>query len=643
MNETELVIEMQERLMNLTPESYGETLKFICDSVDRNHPDRAFMVETNVMGAVEYRPKSISELARLSKDFAIFLAGSNEIEKIQQVHKIFFVNPVVYFNSAFALFSRNCVENGLISAEYFVHLMREFRTEHSESVYEYLTFFSWFCPEIEKYDPELYGEILQFFKKKGQMPNLLSSLKFVIDNFDDLRADDWKRHKEVVKSLVGTEPIAQALLHDNVEQLKELMAKPGFDINMRMKPNVFCFTKFLQRYPTLVQFCGFLGSEKCFQLLLDAGADVELCNYANRTVVHFLVAGGNRNIIEASMKAECDFTGALQIAALYHRNDIFEWLYEHLKVPLDATDDSLGAVIHQAAKSNNLKIVKFCIDNGIDPNTRNAEKCTALHLASECGSIDIVEYLLSLPTIEVNARDVIRRTPLHYACDNGNYSTVVRLLKHKDVDVNAKNKEIRSPLMCAVIVGRRDTVELLLDDPNIDARTIDGNGMTPLHWAARNNRPETLTLLIEKLGIDINSRADDGKTALHWAAVNGFIEIIRILLAHPSIDVNAKADEGTAPIHAALQGGHVRAIQELIECPKTDVNAQNTQGLTALHMAAASGDSEIVALLMSCKRVNPKLKNKAGATPMEVAKQFNHMKVFDIMNTFSGDKMIFVH
>ena len=306
MNETELVIEMQARLMNLTPESYGETLKFICDSVDRNHPDRAFMVETNIMGAVEYRPKSISELARLSKDFAIFLAGSTELEKIQQVHKLFFVNPVVYFNSAFALFSRNCVENGLISAEYFVHLMREFRKEHSESVYEYLTFFSWFCPEIEKYDQELYDEILQFFKKKGQMPNLLSSLKIVIDNFDELRANEWQKHKEVVKSNVGTEPIAQALLHDNVEQLKKLMEEPGFDINMRMKPNVFCFTKFLQRYPTLVQFCGFLGSEKCFKVLLDAGADVNLKDRYRSTPIFTAVLHAPPHIIHMMLQQTTD-------------------------------------------------------------------------------------------------------------------------------------------------------------------------------------------------------------------------------------------------------------------------------------------------------------------------------------------------
>ena len=64
------------------------------------------------------------------------------------------------------------------------------------------------------------------------MPNLLSSLKIVIDNFDDLRANNWKLHSEVVKSKVGMDPIPQALLNDDndafaskelTEALKEIV------------------------------------------------------------------------------------------------------------------------------------------------------------------------------------------------------------------------------------------------------------------------------------------------------------------------------------------------------------------------------------------------------------------------------------
>lgn len=638
----DFVVKAQNLVLNMTHETYDETVAWMSASLNKQDKSQLAQILRVVLTALEYRPQSIDLIVKFTSEILVDFTDDGETTEGIFMSQVF--NPILYFSSVFAMFMRKCyTEYHLVTPERLVSMMQDFKAERSELVYEHLTFFCWFCPEIEKYNPKLFNELLALFKRKSVMPNFLSSLKAFIDDIDTIRADNWKLHKEMTESLVGIDPVLQAILKDDVAQLQLLRETFKLDLNARMKPDVFCITKFLQRYPTLIQACGFLGAEKCFEYLLNEGADLELCNYANRTLGQFIVAGGNRKILDMAMKRRCNFTGALQIAALYHRNEIFHWLYRTMSFDLSAGDENLGSVIHQAAKADNVEITMFCIEQGVNVNIRNSEKCTPLHLACEFESINVQKYLLSVPDIEVNPRDVIRRTPLHNACNSGNSVAVQMLIEHKNVDINTKNKEIRSPLMCAVISGRKNAVELLLSSPEIDCRTIDGSGMTPLHWAARNNRLNTMKVLISKLGVDVNTREDNGKTALHWAAVNGFVGIMKLLLAQPTIDVNARADEGVTPLHTAMQGGHVKAIKELMDFPKTDVNSQNAKGQTILHMAAAAGNLDIVKLIISFKKVNLKLKTVDGSTAVDIAKQYDNQAVFGFLSSLSqGDMLVFV-
>ena len=91
----------------------------------------------------------------------------------------------------------------------------------------------------------------------------------------------------------------------------------------------------------------------------------------------------------------------------------------NLNVDEDSTGDNL---IHKVLNSNNLlkkefhrlNVIKFLVQNGVNPDKPNRENQTPLHLACRFQYHLIVEYLVSLG-VDGNFQDNNGLTPLHYA------------------------------------------------------------------------------------------------------------------------------------------------------------------------------------------------------------------------------------
>ena len=86
-----------------------------------------------------------------------------------------------------------------------------------------------------------------------------------------------------------------------------------------------------------------------------------------------------------------------------------------------------------AAKIGNLNVLKAAVEDpelGISVNDQTIKGVTALHVASEAGQENIVEYLLEQAKADVNIRDNSRFTPMHRACSRGQLRTVYMLLQN---------------------------------------------------------------------------------------------------------------------------------------------------------------------------------------------------------------------
>jgi hypothetical protein len=99
------------------------------------------------------------------------------------------------------------------------------------------------------------------------------------------------------------------------------------------------------------------------------------------------------------------------------------------KIPFTITDDNRNSLIHilinnpsKSSELAKLSVIKFLINNGVDPDKPNKYNQTALHLACKQQLEKIVEYLLK-NYVDPNYKDNSGFTPFHYLL-NGSINPV---------------------------------------------------------------------------------------------------------------------------------------------------------------------------------------------------------------------------
>lgn len=198
-------------------------------------------------------------------------------------------------------------------------------------------------------------------------------------------------------------------------------------------------------------------------------------------------------------------------------------------------------------------------------------------------------------------------TPLQIACQKENMEVVEFLLFWPEIDINAHQKNTE-PVLHSMIkkmsnTTQRDITRLLVHHSKTNLSLADSDGKTPLHIAAQWNNKEVVDDIIDIYAqINPNLQDNAGNTPLHVACDCNHIEIVTKLLNHPTLGVDVKNNTGNTPLCCACIRGNVSIVSLLINARATRV--KNGLDRLAIVLACQNNHDQCVDMLL---KVYPQL------------------------------------
>lgn len=193
--------------------------------------------------------------------------------------------------------------------------------------------------------------------------------------------------------------------------------------------------------------------------------------------------------------------------------------------------------------------------------------CNALLDAAYSGDLEMVQFLLKIPSIQANVIPKAGWNALANAAQRGHLAVVEVLLQVESPgwwDVGAERREGKTLLRHAVVSGRSDVVRRIIRS-------------TPWHHS--------------------NVGDNSGQSPLMEAASLGYLGVVDALLEIPSLDVNAVNSDRQTALMLAARKGHVDVVKALLSCRKTSIRVSDKAGNTALSLASMNQHTEVEKLL----------------------------------------------
>lgn len=163
----------------------------------------------------------------------------------------------------------------------------------------------------------------------------------------------------------------------------------------------------------------------------------------------------------------------------------------------------LQTLIEQGAS----KAVVFLCDHLSNINHVNSEGESALHLACQKDSKNVVEKLLQLDANPNLLTNELRQSPLHYAVKYNAVECIEMFIMFKlssGANFNARDINGETPISLALSEGFNDLVPILIRG-NADVNVRNGKDFTLLHQAILKEDAKTALFLLEN-GADMNAK-----------------------------------------------------------------------------------------------------------------------------------------
>lgn len=298
------------------------------------------------------------------------------------------------------------------------------------------------------------------------------------------------------------------------------------------------------------------------ELLINAGADVNVKKQNYGTPITLACKEGHSNIVELLLKEDAkinieDGDGKTPIAIAFEHchSDIVDMLIK--KVCGFSPQYGSEISLMRACYEGQLSAVKTLLEARVNVNTQN-DIIMPVTVACIKGHQDIVDELIK-SGVDVNLRDG-DHTLLTTACLRGHLS-VVKVLLNAKANVNLSD-EYQTPLIAACTKGHLSIVKELIEfGADVNLRF---HSRIPMITACSTNNWSIVDVLI-KAGADVNTKIEQNffGTPLIAACWNNFFTIVDNLIKEKA-DVNLGSSNLT-PLNVACREADLDIVKRLLE------------------------------------------------------------------------------
>ena len=351
---------------------------------------------------------------------------------------------------------------------------------------------------------------------------------------------------------------------------------------------------------------------------------------------------------------------------------------------INAADEDGNTVLHVAAKIDDEELVTYFIFKGADPELKNHEGDTPLHVAIKNNSLraakalsfvsstlfsrdsegitaldrglltDDAYYDIFITTKSGELRDVEGQTIVHYFVRTKNLKGIQQCI-NKGIPISVLDDNGKTPLDVAfenlddeesveiaaeLIMGGADEVATdfsYFQDAmlarNVNSRFDDGQ--TPLHLAAIYGHNAIAKYLLEN-NADTTVQDSSGATPLHEAVRYGNVEIAKSLL-NSGANVNARDNLGKTPVMLILPKDKTAEIYKLLIAYRADLTQKDMFGDTVLHTASMLNVGENTFRILIDAGADIDARNKEGVTPLAIAVQKNDLETVRLLTAAGAD------